>query len=79
MEGSLFFILLGIVIFLMMYMGKDGCRKSPEGYANQVVHGTVGGIAGPRMSPSLFIPPVEENVPTLMKSWRAKYPETSSI
>lgn len=65
----------------MLYMGRDGCcsHKKKEGYADQVVHGTVGGIAGPRMNPSLFVPPVNKNVPTLTKEWRAKYPETSSI
>lgn len=71
-----FLIILGVVLFFMYYIGRDGCKEnccgSKEGYADQVVHGTVGGIAGPIVT----YPP---NVPTLWKKWDKKYPETFSI
>ena len=67
-----------VLIFLLGAMYYKGCDKR-EDYADQVVHGTVGGIAGPIMDPSLFVPPVPKNVPMLFKQRRAKYPETASI
>lgn len=77
MEFSTFCLLLSILIFLMLYIGRSGCGK--EKYADQVIHGTVGGIAGPIIDDSFFVPSVPKNVPMLMKKWRDVYPETVSI
>lgn len=71
-----FLILLAVVVMAMILVGRDGCgskndgvsrRRKNESYAPQVMHGVVGGIAGPMMPDSMFVPPVPKNIPMLMK------------
>lgn len=56
--GTLKFFIGILVLFLILKFTSLGCKlfggQTQEKYADQVVHGTVGGIAGPIMDPSLF-------------------------
>ena len=47
-------LLVIIFIFLAILVIREKCMKK-EGYADQVIHGVVGDIAGPRLDPSLYV------------------------
>lgn len=67
-------VVICIAVFLLLKFTRVGCKifgYKQEKYADQVVHGTVGGIAGPIMDPSLFETsekPVKFGVP-YVKAW----------
>lgn len=44
-----------ILIFLIILIVRENCLLKKEGYADQVIHGVVGDIAGPRLDPSLYV------------------------
>jgi hypothetical protein len=69
MDLYTFLILLAIVVTAIILVGRDGCgsKRRDERYAPQVMHGVVGGIAGPMLPDSMFVPPVPKNIPMLMK------------
>jgi len=48
-------ILIAIAILLVFLVLRETCMmKKQEGYADQVMHGVVGGIAGPILDASLY-------------------------
>lgn len=48
-------ILVAVAILLVFLTLREMCRfKKQEGYADQVMHGVVGGIAGPILNPDLY-------------------------
>jgi hypothetical protein len=59
-------IIILALVAIYVYVGRDGCKRN-EGYADQVMHGVAGGIAGPILPDSYFVPPVPKNIPMLMK------------
>ena len=48
-------------------MTCESCKK--EGYADQVIHGVVGGIAGPIMDPSMFVSSEKPRYPNHLDAW----------
>lgn len=48
-------VLVLVVIFLIIFTIRESCILKKEGYADQVLHGAVGDIAGPRLDPSLYV------------------------
>jgi len=48
-------VLVLVAILLIILVVRENCKLKKEGYADQVLHGTVGGIAGPILDPSLYV------------------------
>jgi len=61
MVKTSFVIISSILLFLILWftpLGKIVCGvRQKEGYADQVIHGVVGGIAGPILPADWFEPP----------------------
>lgn len=56
---KLLVFIFAVVLFLVLKLTPVGCMifgPKKERYADQVIHGVAGGIAGPVLDPSLFEP-----------------------